>query len=436
MGMTAILRAGLTVLALLAPGPALAVDIQVLKSPGGAEFWLVEAPSIPIVALQMSFEGGARLDPVGKEGLAKFFAGMLEEGSGDLDSVGFSEARDDLSARFGFGANSDRVTVSARMLVETLDPAVKLLSTALAAPRFDPAPLKRVRAQLSSIIAEDGQDPEKVATEAWFAQAFPDHPYGRPADGTIESIAAIGRDDLLAAHARLLTRANAHIALVGAIDPEQAGRIVDIAMAGLPEGVPLAETRAHWVPPPGVTVLDLPVRQSAAVFGQVGLPLDDPDYMAAYVMNYVLGGGGLTSRLMTEVREKRGLAYGVYSYLSNFDEAAVYLGRVQTANPRMADTLEVIRSEWARMATEGITADELEKAKRYLTGSFPLRFDSDAKIASYLVFLQETGLGSDYLERRNGLVEAVTLEDVKRVAARLLHPEALSIVVAGQPKGL
>lgn len=436
MAMIAMLRAGLAGLVLLLAAPALALEVRQLDSPGGTGFWLVEEQTIPIVALEMSFAGGARLDPDGKEGLAKFFAAMLEEGAGDMDSVAYSEARDDLSAKYGFDASSDSVSVSARMLVETMEPAAALLSTALSAARFDPEPMERVRAQITSLIAEDSQDPEKVAAEAWFAAAFPDHPYGRPADGTAESIAAIGRDDLVAARERLLTRANVRIGIVGAVDADQAGRLVDMVLAGLPEGTPLPEARADRMPPPGVTVVDLPVPQSAAVFGQIGLPMTDPDFMPAYVMSYVLGGGGFSSRLMAEVREKRGLAYGVYAYLSNFDEASIFLGRVQTENPRMAETLEVIRAEWQRMAAEGISEDELESAKRYLTGSFPLRFDSNAKIANYLVVLQRTGLGRDYLDRRNELIEAVTVEDVKRVAARLLQPDALSIVVVGQPKGL
>jgi len=436
MGMIAYLRTGLAALVLLAASPALALDIRQETSPAGTPFWLVEEPSIPIVSLEINFAGGARLDPAGKEGLAKFFAGMLEEGAGELDAVGFATARDALSASFGFGADSDGVSVSARMLVETAEPAVELLATALAEPRFDPEPIERVRAQIVSIIAENGQDPEKVAAETWFAAAFPGHPYGRSSDGTADSMAAIAREDLVAARTRLLTRANAHIALVGAIGVEQAGRIVDAVLAGVPEGEKLPETRADWTPPPGLTVIDLPVPQSAAVFGQTGLPIDHPDFMPAYVMNYILGGGGFVSRLMVEVREKRGLAYSVHSYLGNYAEAAVYMGQVQTENPRVAEALEVIRAEWARMAAEGVTADELEKAKRYLTGSFPLRFDSNAKIAAYLVFLQESGLGADYLDRRNALVEAVTLEDVKRVAAKLLDPEALSIVVVGQPEGL
>ncbi len=442
MGMMATVRprfaalVGLAGLALLTAAPARALEIQDLRSPGGAVFWLVEEPSIPIVALEISFAGGARLDPEGRAGLANMMAGLIEEGAGDLDAVGFAKARDDLSARLGFSAGRDTMEVSARMLVETLEPSVALLATALASPRFDPEPVGRVRAQILSIIAESGTEPGAVAAKAWYAGAFPDHPYGRPTDGTAESVAAITRDDLVAARARLLTRANARIAVVGAIDASRAGRMVDTVLAGLEQGTPLVSERTGDTPPPGLRVIELDVPQSAAVFGHAGLARDDPDFISAYVMNYVLGGGGLGSRLMEEVREKRGLAYSVYAYLSVRDETALYLGAVQTANERMAESLEVIKAEWARMAAEGIAAEELDRARRYLTGAFPLRFDSNAKIANYLVFMQEENLGIDYLERRNGLIEAVTLEDVKRVAARLLKPSSLSIVVVGQPTGL
>ena len=442
MGMMATVRprfaalVGLAGLALLTAAPARALEIQDLRSPGGAVFWLVEEPSIPIVALEISFAGGARLDPEGRAGLANMMAGLIEEGAGDLDAVGFAKARDDLSARFGFSAGRDTMEVSARMLVETLEPSVALLATALASPRFDQEPVGRVRAQILSVIAESGTEPGTVAAKAWYAGAFPDHPYGRPTDGTAESVAAITRDDLVAARARLLTRANARIAVVGAIDASRAGRMVDTVLAGLEQGTPLVSERTGDTPPPGLRVIELDVPQSAAVFGHAGLARDDPDFISAYVMNYVLGGGGLGSRLMEEVREKRGLAYSVYAYLSVRDETALYLGAVQTANERMAESLEVIKAEWARMAAEGIAAEELDRARRYLTGAFPLRFDSNAKIANYLVFMQEENLGIDYLERRNGLIEAVTLEDVKRVAARLLKPSSLSIVVVGQPTGL
>lgn len=423
-------------LGLLAALPAAALEIRDLTSPAGAPFWLVEEPSIPIVAVEISFAGGARLDPPGREGVANLMAGLLEEGSGTLDAIAFATARDLVSAGFGFSAGRDSVDVSARMLVETLDDSVALLAGALASPRFDPEPLERVRSQVLAMIAEDGTDPESVAAEAWFAAAFPGHPYGRPVEGTPESVRAIGRDDLVAARSRLLTRAGARIGIVGAIGPGKAGEIVDRLLAGLDAGTPPQPVRTDLAPPPGLTVVPLDVPQSAAVFGHLGLPRDDPDFMAAYVMNYVLGGGGFASRLMEEVREKRGLAYGVYSYLADLDESALYVGGVQTANERMAESLELIRAEWARVAAEGITAEELDSAKRYLTGAFPLSFDSNARIANYLVFMQEEKLGRDYIDRRNALVEAVTLEDVRRVAARLLKPEALSVVVAGKPVGL
>jgi zinc protease len=183
-------------------------------------------------------------------------------------------------------------------------------------------------------------------------------------------------------------------------------------------------------------VVEQDVPQSVAVFGHKGLMRDDPDFIPAFVMNYVLGGGSFSSRLTEEVREKRGLAYSVYSYLSATDGAGLYMGGVQTANERIAESLEVIKAEWARLAAEGLTEEDLNKAKTYLTGSFPLRFDSNSKIANYLLFAQMEDLGLDYINTRNGLIEAVTLEDVKRVAARLLKPEELSFVVVGKPVGL
>jgi zinc protease len=224
----AALGAGIVALAVLAAGPSAGLDIQDLRSPEGAAFWLVEEPSIPIVALEISFAGGARLDPADRTGLANLAAALLDEGAGDLDSEAFATARDTLAARFGFSAGRDSLEVSAQMLVETLEPSVELLASALAAPRFDPERLELVRAQVLAVLAEAGVQPDTIAANTWNARAFPDHPYGRPANGTPESVAAITRDDLIAARTRLLTRANARIAVVGAIGAEQAGRMVDV----------------------------------------------------------------------------------------------------------------------------------------------------------------------------------------------------------------
>ena len=428
-----ILRAAALALVAL---PAQALEIRETTSPGGVPFWLVEEPAIPIVSIEIAFEGGARLDPEGRAGLARMATALLDEGAGDLDAVAFANERDRLSARFGFSANRDAVEVSATMLAEEAGPSAALLASALAEPRFDADAVERVRGQILSGLAADQTDPRDVASRAWFARAFPEHPYGRPADGTVDDVRAITPDDLRDARARLLTRANATVAVVGAVDAEAAGRLVDTILGGLDEGAAIPEPGEVGPPPPGTEVIGLPVPQSVAIFGQTGISREDPYFFPAYVMNYVLGGGGFSSRLMEEVRAKRGLAYGVYSYLSDLDGANLYLGSVQTANERMAESLEVIRAEWRRMAEEGVTGQELEDAKRYLTGAFALQFDSNSKIAGYLVFLQREGLGTEYLDTRNPMIEAVTEEDVARVAARLLAPDALSIVVVGEPAGL
>ncbi|MEM1162369.1 MAG: pitrilysin family protein, partial [Pseudomonadota bacterium] len=242
--------------------------------------------------------------------------------------------------------------------------------------------------------------------------------------------------DLQEAHGRLMTTANAYIAIVGAIDSAKAGEIIDRIFAELPKGEVFAPNTLAVAPPPGVFVVEQDVPQSVAILGHAGIERDDPDFIPAYVMNYILGGGGFSSRLTEEVREKRGLAYSVYAYLSVYEEAALYMAGVQTANERVAESIDVIKEEWARMAAEGLTQEDLDKAKTYLTGSFPLRFDSNSKIANYLLFVQLADLGIDYINTRNSLIEAVTLEQAKRAAARILDPDALSIVVVGKPVGL
>lgn len=416
--------------------PARALDIQEATSPNGQLFWLVEEPSIPIVSLEIGFRGGGRLDSAEETGLAKFTIALMNEGAGDLDAVGWAKRADEISARIGFDARSDSVEVSAAFLAENLADSTEFLAMTLSNPRFDPAPVQRVRGQILSAIASAETDPDQIASNTWWSRAFPDHVYGRNSDGTAEIIKALGPDDFRRAHARLLTRANAFVAVVGAIDAEAAGKMVDRVLEGLPEGAKYESTFAGNTPPPGLHVVELNVPQSVAIFGHAGLPRTDPDFIPAHVMNYILGGGGFISRLTEEVREKRGLAYSVYSYAYVLEETWLHMGGVQTANERIAESIEVIRAEWAKMAEKGLTDADLTKAKTYLTGSFPLRFDSNSKIANYLLFAQQADLGIDYINKRNSLIEAVTLEDVNRAAARLLDPDKLSIVVVGKPVGL
>lgn len=418
--------------------PALAaVAIQEVESPGGLDAWLVEEDAIPMVAIEVSFEGGASLDPDDRLGVANFLSGMLDEGAGDLDTVAFNEAAQRLGLRFSFDAGRDAFTLSARMLTENLDESVDLLALALTEPRFDAEPLERVRGQILSGIRQDMADPGSLASRTWFANAFPDDPYGRPVEGTLESVAAISADDLRVARDRLLDTSRATVGVSGDISSEALGGVLDRLLGELPQGEEVdLPTGVEPAVEGGVATVEFDAPQSTVLFGHAGPARDDEDFIPAYVMNYILGGGGFSSRLTVEVREKRGLAYSTYSYLAPLDRAGLYLGGVGTANARVAESLDVIRAEWRRLAEEGVTADELEDAKRYLTGAYPLRFDSNGDIAGILVGLQDEALGIDYPEIRNDLIEAVTLEDIRRVAQEWLRPDDLSFVVVGRPEGL
>ena len=425
------------ILTVIAALPARAeVDIQEVTSPGGITAWLVEEHSIPFVALEIRFRGGASLDAPGKRGAINLMTGLLEEGAGEMDARAFSRATEALATNLSFDVSDDALSVSARFLTENLAPSIDLLRAALQEPRFDEDAIERVRGQVISNIQSNQKDPNKIAQQTFDRIAFGDHPYGSSLNGTLESVAGLTRDDLLAAHRAVLARDRIIVGAVGDITPEELGQMLDKLLGGLPaEGAPMPP-RAEVDIPSGTTVVDFATPQSVALFGQPGLAQDDPDWFTATVLNHVLGGGGFESRLMTEVREKRGLTYGVYSYLAPRDLAETYLGSVSSSNDRIAEAIEVIRAEWAKAAAEGITQEELDAAKTYITGAYPLRFDGNTPIANILVGMQMLGLPTDYIATRNDRVEAVTLEDVKRVAAELLEPENLHFVVVGQPEGL
>jgi len=415
---------------------ARAFSIVEAVSPGGVPYWLVEERAIPIVAVEIGFRGGANVEPAGREGVVNLLSGMLDEGAGDLDSAAFSRRRDDLAARFRFSADRDAFNVSAAMLTRNLDDSVALLRLALTEPRFDAAPLARVKAQVIAGLKDQETDPGAVAGDRWFADAFPGTPYGRDADGTVDSVAALTADDLRAIMPAALNPSAAYVSVVGDVDQAAAGALVDKLMGGLPASPAPAHDKLTLEAKGGVEVVRMKVPQSVAVFGHAGLLRADPDFIPAYVMNYTLGGGGFSSRLTDEVREKNGLAYSVGAYLYPLDRAGLYFGQVASANDRIARSIDLIRAEWARMAKDGVTPEELEAAKKYLTGAYALNFDSNAKIAGALVGIQMENLGVNYIRDRNAMVEAVTIEDVKRVARRLLDADALHIVVVGDPEGL
>ena len=412
------------------------MNIKEVTSPGGITAWLVEEHSVPLVAIRFAFEGGSAQDPKGKEGVAHFISAMLDEGAGDLDASAFQERMEDIAMRMSFSQGRDSYYGSFQTLTENLDAAVGLLKLAITKPRFDDAAVERIRKQLIASLAFAAKNPNQVAGKAWSETAFPNHPYGRASKGTSESMAAIMPVDLRAYRDRVFAKSTLKVAVVGDIDEARLGALLDQVFGDLadePELVKVADIK----PAAGtIKVIDMPVPQSVAVFGFEGIARNDPDFVTAYVMNHILGGGGFASKLMEEVREKRGLAYSVYSYLQPYDNAAIFAGSVATKNEKLAESLDVIRAEIKQMAEQGPSQAELDNAKSYLTGSYALRFDTSSKIANQLLGIQQEDLGIDYVNSRNEQISAITLDDIKRVAKRLLKPENLIVAVVGKPEGL
>jgi zinc protease len=393
-------------------------------------------PSVPLIALSFYFEGGAQLETEATAGLARMAAALLDEGAGDLDSEAFRTALEDNAIRLSFDASRDGFTGDLRTLTANKDLAFELARLALTAPRFDAEPVERIRAQSIAMLKRRENDPNSLAREHFFRAAFPDHVYGLPERGTIETVTAIDRAQLVAFTERQLVRDRLHIGVAGDITAAELGPILDQVFGALPATGP-APAIADVAPVGGdVVVVDQAVPQSVVFFGHAGVARKDPDYYAAYVANYILGGGGFQSRLLQEIREKRGLAYSAYSYLVEAEHSPLWAGGVATNNADVAESIRLVRQEVARMAAGEISADDLEGAKTFLTGSFPLRLTSNAQVASLLVGMSIAELGVDFLERRNDYIEAVTLDDVRRVAGELFDPDALLFVVVGQPQGL
>ena len=417
--------------------PANAAEIKRVVSPGGVEAWLVEEPLIPIISVEMMWKGGARFDPEGKAGLANMVSGLLDEGAGQLDSQAFQTRLKDFSISLSFDASRDSFEGSLRTLSKNTAEAFRLLGLALTAPRFDGEPVERIRRQILTQIARNQTNPRSIAGRTWFRAAFPNHPYGNPTAGTADSVNGLQAADLRRFVADRLARDNLLVGVVGDITAAELAPLLDATFGGLPAAAVAVAGPDVW-PAEGavVRVVEQETPQSVVLFGMRGLKRNDPDYFAAYVMNYILGGGGLTSRLAESVRERRGLTYSIYSYLNPMAESALYMGGLSSSNETVALAVELTRTELFRLRREGVSEQELADAKTYLNGSFPLRLTSNARIAGLLVAMQRYDLGIDYLDHRADYVEAVSLADVKRVAERLLRPENLIVVVVGKPVGL
>jgi len=427
----------LAALALVAGAPAAsAMKIERIVSPSGIVAWLVREQTVPLVTMNYAFHGGSSQDDPNKAGTANLAADMLDEGAGDLDSKAYHERMERHAIELRFDVGRDYFRGSLRSLNEHRDEAFDLLRLALASPRFDADALERVRGQEMAALRREVTNPNSLASRRWWAVAFPDHPYGREALGSLDTVQRVTAADLRDYVHRVFARNQLTVSIVGDVDAKTAGELIDHAFGALP-----AKDSLKPVPqasPLGLgrrIVIPLDVPQAVVTFGGPGIARSDPDFMAAYIVNHILGGGDFSSRLYQEVREKRGLAYGVSDSLVWFRRAAVVLGGTATRADRTADALTIIERETKRMAEHGPTGEELAAAKSYLKGAYALTLDTSSKIAAQLSQIQLDNLGIDYIERRGPMLDAVTVADAKRVAKRL-YGGGMLVTVAGRPKGL
>jgi len=411
-----------------------AVEVKEVTTPLGIRAWLVEDRSTPVVALSFSFASGSANDPENQKGVTGLTATLLTDGAGTLSAQAFKQRQEDASVSLGFGASLDHVSGSLRLLSANRDEAFELLRLAVTAPRFDTDRVEQRRAQAIAGLNQADQRPASVAQRTLMATVFAGHPYANNVSGVRESLAALTVQQIKDRAAAVLTRNGLIVAAVGDIDAAELSRQLDLAFGRLPAGG-ARPALPDWTPTtrPRTVNIERPVPQSAVLIALPAIPRDDPDWHAAVVLAHILG-GGQQSRLFTEVREKRGLAYSVSSSLRLLRKASLFVVSTGSANERVADSLRVIKAELLR-AREGVTDQELSEAKTYLSGSLALSLDSSGSVASLLHSLQIDRQPRDYLDRRAALIGAVTAEDVRRVARRILREEATTTIVVGKPAG-
>ncbi|WP_404989696.1 M16 family metallopeptidase [Brucella pseudogrignonensis] len=408
--------------------PANAIEIQEVVSPKGIKAWLVEDNSVPLVSMRFSFKGGASQDPSGKEGLANLMTGLFDEGAGDLDSDSFQERIDNLGGEMSFSASPDTVSGSIRMLAENRKPVTDLLALSVNKPRFDQDAIDRIRQQVVASLEASQRNPSTIASRKFADVLYGNHPYARPDEGTIKSLQSITRDDLVNFHRKNFARDKLTVGVVGSINAKDLGEMLDEVFGDLPATAELVPVPDAKLALGTTTSLSFDMPQTSISFVYPAVPRKDDEFFAAYLMNHILG-GGFTSRLYAEVREKRGLAYSVSSSMSLRDHVSALTISTATRPEKAQESLKIIREQVGKMASDGPTEAELAAAKSYLKGSYAVNnLDSSISIADTLVGLQEADLDRDYIDKRNELIDAVTLDQVKAIAKKLLEAEPAILI--------
>ncbi len=414
------------------------LDIQEVTSPGGITAWFVEDESVPVIAMEFAFKGaGAALDPPDKQGLVRMLSNTMDEGAGELNSQAFQGALRENSISLHFNSSRDAFYGSIKTLKENKDKAFDLMKLALTQPRFDPQPVERMRQANLARIRASLADPEWLAARLLNDIAFAGHPYAQNSGGTLSSLLNITPEDLHAFAATQLTKDRLLVAVTGDISAEELAPVLDQVFGELPEtSPPVDESRAEIKGQGEVVLYPHNIPQTIIRVVQPGIARKHPDYHAAQVMNFILGSSGFGSRLMEEVREKRGLSYGIYTSLYNLDHANALMLSTSTENANAAKVLDIIEEEWRKMQENPVSEEELETAKSYLIGSMPLMLSSTDAIANLMLSLRLDNLPIDYLDQREEKLLTITREDVQQIAKKLLVTDGLTVVMIGQPQGL
>ncbi|MBK9584492.1 MAG: insulinase family protein [Alphaproteobacteria bacterium] len=408
------------------------LKIQEVTSASGLKAWLVEDHTVPVIALQFGFkDAGSKLDPPEKQGLTQMASNTLDEGAGELDSQAFQGELQNLSISLSFNSGRDDFSGDLKTLSRNKARAFELLKLALTQPRFDAEPVERMRIANLSRVKSSMTQPEWIASRIQNDKIFEGHSYALNSGGTLTTLKNITPDDLRGFMKRL-GKNNLVVGVAGDITAEELKAVLDDVFGSLPEA-PVTESKPFTLSHPGKTFLhvqDIP--QTVIEMSQGGISRNDPDYQTAQVMNFVLGSSGFGSRLTEEVREKRGLTYGIYTYFMDYEDAQILHVSTSTATANVKAVLDIVNEEWTKMLSTDISPKELEDARNYLIGSLPLSLTSTDKIADLLYSLQADDLPITYLDERQKKIESTTVADVRRVAERLLKPENFTVILVGQ----
>lgn len=407
------------------------VAIEHWTTGNGTRVYFSAAPALPMVDVQLDFAAGSMFDPVDKAGLAALTRGILDLGAGERDETAIAEQLADLGAVLGGTADTDRASITLRTLTaeDKLQPALAVLEEVLRQPRFDAAILEREKARTIASLKDAMTRPDSIAGKAFWEALYAAHPYGRQA--TPESVAGLKREDLVDFHQQLYTAGNASITMVGKLTRAEAEAIAERLSAALPPGTPPALPQPPAPVKANTVALAHPASQAHIFLGLPAIERGHPDFFPLLVGNYTLGGGGFVSRLVQEVRDKRGFAYSVYSYIAPMRQTGPFQIGLQTQRKQAQEAIKVVRQVLDEFVAKGPTEEELAAAKANLSGGFPLRLDSNSKLLANIAVIGFYGLPLDYLDRYRERVEAVTADEVRAAFARHVRPaDLITVTVA------